>query len=142
MIFLIIDELSMLSIDLWTNIDSRMGEIFSMIPEKAFAGLSVVTVADLLQLPPVRGKLIFSYFFDKNSIKNLLGLQLWHLFKYAELTEVVRQKDKLFIDLFDEVRVGNIDMMSKSYSRQNLYINLIKTIQKMLCTFMQRKDLP
>ena len=33
-----------------------------MIPEKAFAGLSVITVADLLQLPPVRGKLYFSIF--------------------------------------------------------------------------------
>ena len=30
-----------------------------MIPEKAFAGLSVMTVANLLQLPPVRGKIIF-----------------------------------------------------------------------------------
>ena len=50
--FLIIDELSMVSSDLCTVIDSRLGEIF-MIPEKAFAGLSVVIVADLLQLPPV-----------------------------------------------------------------------------------------
>ena len=32
-----------------------------MIPEIAFAGLSVMTVADLLQLPPVREKLIFSH---------------------------------------------------------------------------------
>ena len=24
-------------------------------------------------------------------MKHLLGLQLWHLFKYAELTEVLRQ---------------------------------------------------
>ena len=43
---------------LWTDIDSRFGEIF-LIPEIAFAGLSVMTVAvaDLLQLPPVRKKL-------------------------------------------------------------------------------------
>ena len=46
--FLIIDELSMVSSDLSTDIDSRLGEIFMMIPEKAFAGLSVMTVADLL----------------------------------------------------------------------------------------------
>ena len=45
---LIIDKLSMLSSDLWTDIDSRLGEIFMMIPEKAFADLSVMTVADLL----------------------------------------------------------------------------------------------
>ena len=41
-----------------------------MIPEKAVAGLSVKTVAD-----------IFSQFSDKVSMKHLLGLQLWHLFK-------------------------------------------------------------
>ena len=71
---LIIDELSMVSSDLWADINSRLGEIFAMIPQEAFAGLSVMTVADLLQLPPVRGKLIFSQFCDKDSMKYLLGL--------------------------------------------------------------------
>ena len=73
---LIIDELFMVSSDLWKGIDLRLGQIFMMIPEKAFAGLSVMTVADFLQLPPVRRKLIFSQFSDKDSMKNLLGLQL------------------------------------------------------------------
>ena len=58
-----------------------------MIPEIAFAGHSVMTVADLLPLPPVRGKLVFSQFFDKDSIKHLLGLWLWYSFQYAELIE-------------------------------------------------------
>ena len=68
-----------------------------------------MTVADLLQLPPIREKIIFSQFFHKNSMKHLLGLQLWHLFKYAELTEVLRQNDKLFMDFLNKIRVGNID---------------------------------
>ena len=33
-----------------------------MIPEKTFAGLLIMTIFDLLQLPPVRGKLTFSQF--------------------------------------------------------------------------------
>ena len=85
-----------MSTDLWTDFDSRLGEIFLMIPEKTFAGLSLTTEADLLQLPPVIGKLIYIYiyffFFGEDSMKHLLGLQLWHLFRYTELTEFVRQK--------------------------------------------------
>ena len=78
-----------------------------MITEKPFAGL---WFADFLQLPPVRGKFIFSRFFDNDNTKHLLGLQLWHLFKYAELTEFVsRQNDKLSIDLLNKAPVGHID---------------------------------
>ena len=87
---LIIDELFMVSSELSTDINSSLGEIFMMIPEKAFAVLSVTTVTELLQLPPFREKLISSQFSDKDSMKHLLGLQLWHLSKNPELIEVVR----------------------------------------------------
>ena len=74
--FLFIDEISMVSSELWTDIETRLGEIFMTIRKEAFAGLSVMIVADLFQLPPVRGKLIFSRFCDKDSMKHSLGLQL------------------------------------------------------------------
>ena len=76
----------MVSSDLWRYIDSRLEEIFMMIPEKVFAGLAVMTVVDFLQLPQVKEKLNLSQFSDKHSMKHSLGLQLWPLFKYAELT--------------------------------------------------------
>ena len=60
----------MASSDLWTDINSKFREIFMMIPKKAFAGLSVITVADFLQFSPVRGKLIFSQFFNMDSMKH------------------------------------------------------------------------
>ena len=44
------------------SVDSRLGEIFMIIPKKAFDGLSVMAVADLLQLPSVTGRLTFSQF--------------------------------------------------------------------------------
>ena len=47
-----------------------------MIPEKVFGGLAVMIITDLLQLPPIREKLIFFRFFDEDSMKNLLSLQL------------------------------------------------------------------
>ena len=88
---------------------TQLEEIFMMIPEIAFAILSGMNVADLLHLPPIRRKLTFSQFSDKDSMEHLLVLKFWHLFKYAELTEVVKQNDKLFTDLFNKVRIDNID---------------------------------
>ena len=85
-----------------------------MILEKAFTGPSVMTVADLIQLPLVREKLIISQFLEKDSMKHL---QLWHLFQYGEKTEVIRQNDKQFIDKINKVRVDNIDDNVKNYSR-------------------------
>ena len=99
----------MASRDLWIEIDSSLGEIFMMIPEKAFSDFSVMTVTDLIQLRTVKEKLIFFKFSNKGSMIYLLGWQLWHLFEYTELTEVLRQNDKLFFDLLNKLRVGNIN---------------------------------
>ena len=102
------DGLFMVSSDLWSDIDSKLGETFMMIPEKVFAALSVLIVADF-QLPPVRLKLIFSQFSKGHSMKHFSGLQLWNLFKYTEIMAVVIQDDIMFVDLLNRVRVGIID---------------------------------
>ena len=90
--FLIIDKHSTVSSNLWIDFDSRLGEMFMMIPEKVFPSLSVKTVAELLQLPLVTGKFLLSQFSGKDSYQ-----------------KVVMQNDKLFIDLLNKARVGNID---------------------------------
>ena len=59
---LVIDDLYMVSSNLWIDVDSRLEEILIVIPRKIFAGISVLTLTDLLTLPPVRGKLIFHDF--------------------------------------------------------------------------------
>ena len=40
-------------------------------------------------------------------MKHILGLQLWHLFKHAQLTKVAKQNVKLFIDLLNKVRIDD-----------------------------------
>ena len=56
--FLIIDKFSMVSSHLWVYLDSRSDELFIMIPERAFAGFSIMTVCGFLQLPPVKQKFL------------------------------------------------------------------------------------
>ena len=63
----------------------------------SFTGLSVVVIGDYLQLSPVRMRFTFSRFTSRNKVNQLLSLQLRNLFKYAELTEVLRQRDEIFI---------------------------------------------
>ena len=58
----------MVSSDLWTDIDSKLGEMFMMIPENVFTDLSVMAVADLLQVPSVRVKFIFLQFSNKTYV--------------------------------------------------------------------------
>ena len=58
---LIINEFFIVSSNFWTYIDSRFRELFTMISKKVFADLTVV---DVLQLPPAKGKVIFSQLFD------------------------------------------------------------------------------
>ena len=75
--FLSADQLSLVSSDSYTDIDSRLAETFIMIPGKAFAGLSVLTV--LHQLLSAKGKLKFLRLPRNDKMKHLLGLKLWYL---------------------------------------------------------------
>ena len=66
----------MVSSDLWTDIDLRFGEISMMIPEKDFPRLSVVTVPDLLEIPPIRENLYFL---------NFLIRIVWNIIRFAAM---------------------------------------------------------
>ena len=106
----IADKFSMVSNDLFLKINARLLEIFICSTAVEFAGLTVVLVADLLQLPPVMGKPVYVTVDGCVSLERHLGLHLWRMFQFAELTEVMRQRgDTKFIDLLNKMRVGNVD---------------------------------
>ena len=70
-----------------------------------FAGLTVVLVADLLQLLPVMGKSVW----------------VSRMFQFSELTEVMKKRgDAKFIDLLYKIRVGNIDEDVQKQIRERL----------------------
>ena len=90
--FFMINEISMVFSDLWTEIGFRLPDIFSTSIELPFGDISVAIIGDYLELPPVRS-FIFSRYTSGSKMNQLLSLQLWQLFKYAELTEVAREND-------------------------------------------------
>ena len=66
----------MVTSDLWSDIELILGEMFIMIPKKAFAGLLVTLQLTFLNYLQSAANLFLHNFFDKDSIKVLLGLQL------------------------------------------------------------------
>ena len=80
---LMINDISMVSSNMWTDTDARFSEVFSASTDLSFTGL---TISDYHQLPPVKGRFIFSRF--TREVRRISCCQKWHLFKYVELTEV------------------------------------------------------
>ena len=101
---LVVDEISMVSNTALHHIHQRLKEIFATSDSQLFAGLSVIALDDLYQLPPIQRKPVFEDY--KNDALNLY--HPWHVFKMIELTEIMRQKDdQPFIEQLNRFRTGS-----------------------------------
>ena len=98
---IIIDEISMVGNTTLLHIHQRLKDIFGTTSSLLFAGISIIVVGDLCQLPPIRKRFIFDSY--KNEIYNLC--HPWMLFKMIELIQIMRQKNyQAFIELLNRVR--------------------------------------
>ena len=101
---IIIDEISMVGNITLLHIHQRLKEIFGSSNSQMFAGISVIVVGDMYQLPPIRKKPVFADF--KNDVFNLY--HPWHLFTMIELVEIMRQKDdQPFAELLNRFRTAS-----------------------------------
>ncbi len=101
---IIIDGISMVSNTLLLYVHQRLIEIFGCVSDynKPFAGMTVILVGDLYQLPPFLQKPVFAQYY--NDLYNIYPL--WRNFQMCELTEVTRQKgDAKLIDILNNIRV-------------------------------------
>ena len=111
-----IDEISMVSKKVLYQINQCLIEIFKL-PDQPFAGKSILAVEDLYQLPPVNAKPAYAYTFDFTQTMGYLSTDLWRLFKLVELTQVMCQKDKDFIEMLNKIRKGLVDESSEKMLR-------------------------
>ena len=106
---LIIDEVSMVRADLLDGIDLFLRK-YGRDRNLPFGGTQVVLVGDLYQLPPVLSRdeaKIFNklyetpYFFNSNVFKE-------SDFEIIELTTIFRQTQDQFIEILNQIRVGQV----------------------------------
>ena len=100
---IIIDEISMVGNTTLLHIHQRLKDIFGTTSSLLFAGITIIVVGDLFQLPPIRKRFAFDSY--KNDVFNLC--HPWRVFKMIELDKIMRQKnDQAFIELLNRVRTS------------------------------------
>nr|XP_061838349.1 uncharacterized protein LOC133620798 isoform X2 [Nerophis lumbriciformis] len=93
---LIIDEISMVDHHLLAYVHGRLRQMKQTGDFSPFGNVSVVAVGDFYQLPPVKGRPLYTC---------QVGVDLWCHFTKVELQTVVRQKDSVFSELLNRLRV-------------------------------------
>ena len=113
---LVIDEVSMLSKDLFEILDYIAREIREChsVP---FGGIQLILCGDFYQLPPVSRKETF-YCFESPLWSEMFGSNSF------ELTEIFRQKDQRLIDLLNDIRYGHIELKT---------VALINSLKREIC---------
>ena len=107
-----------------------------------------------VQIPPVRGTFLLLTFTNGSKMNKLLFLELWHLFKYAEITEAVRHSDRTFVNVRNSVCLGTadenienflkarfVDPPDKNYSHNALHM-YTKNVRTILRNQNVLKNLP
>ena len=104
---LVTDEISMVSGKLFYQIHKRLKEIFSPGQDIPFGRKSIAVCGDLYQPPPVNAKPVFTFNVTE-TMEGFISMDLWHKFKSAELDQVIRQDDDIFVNLLNKIIKGEI----------------------------------
>ena len=105
---IIIGKISMVSSKLFYQTHKCMNEIFCPGQDIPFGEKSVLVCGDLYQLPQVPAKPLFT-FNETETVEGFLSSDLWQKFRLAELDQVMRQDDEMFINLLNKIRRGQVD---------------------------------
>jgi len=119
---IVIDEISMVRSDTFHGIEQTINHCSgSVLRHLAFAGKQVIICGDLYQLTPIGGGWVNEkYILNNYDSLFAFNTKAWESLKfdYFELTTVHRQsQDKLFIDLLNAIRVGDVHSVA-SWEKQ------------------------
>ena len=97
------DEVSMVGSPTFLDMNKTMCKV-GPCAEKAWGGISMLVVGDLYQLPPVGQPPVYRHSRTPQCLDDLAPLP-WHDFRLHELTEVMRQKDIIFCNVLNAIRL-------------------------------------
>ena len=115
---LIIDEISMMSDDIFEKLD-KLGRRLRWKPNIPFGGIQIICLGDFYQLPPINTKFVFETDLWEEIIETIVVLDT-----------IYRQKDPVFQKILNEVRVGEVSDDTDKILKSRLNLDFSKeTIQ-------------
>lgn len=117
---LIIDEVSMLTPELFERLDS-IGKVLRKQPGKPFGGLQLILVGDFCQLPPIPKDLSGA----SVELKFLFESNIWAstIKTVVLLNKIWRQSDPVYQQVLNEVRMGIVSEDSEKILRKRMNTN-------------------
>ena len=101
---LIIDEVSMMTPDLFDKLD-LIGRAILRV-DRPFGGIQIIAVGDMYQLPPVNKENTGAFFvFESQTWKHVMQ-------NAVVLRQIHRQSDPVFLKILDEARAGRLSQES------------------------------
>ena len=135
---LIIDEISMVRIDVLLGIDT-LCKIAMGKKDTYFGGIQVVIIGDLYQLPPVvtqeDSSLIYSLYGSRWFFKH----DLITYFKVIMFTEVFRQKDENYKSILSAIRTNSIGRLGMAQLNSRVVLEIPKDAIRITMTNKQQE---
>ena len=117
---LVIDEVSMLTPDLFERLDD-IGRAIRKEPNRPFGGIHLILVGDFCQLPPIAKDSSG----DEIETRFVFESERWDktVTTVVLLNKIWRQKDPVYQRILSEVRMGNLSLESETILRSRMNTN-------------------
>lgn len=138
---IIIDEVSMVRADMIDFIDKVL-RVYSRNMREPFGGKQMLFIGDVFQLEPVvtsDEKQILSLFYPNNYFFSAKVFSYFSLIT-IELSKVYRQKDPLFVQILDNIRVNSVSDSEISLLNQTCASQEIDTDEDFVVTLATKRD--
>ena len=113
---IVIDEISMMSGEMFTKIESLARHIRGN--DEPFGGIQLVVCGDFFQLPPIFKQGSVEYAFESLAWEKVIN-------KEYKLTKSFRQKgDQIYLNILNEIKTGNLSKDNENILNNRLISNL------------------
>jgi ATP-dependent DNA helicase PIF1 len=124
---LIIDEISMMSDELFEKLDA-LGRLLRWRPDIPFGGLQIICLGDFYQLPPINTKFVFESMKWEENINSIVILDT-----------IYRQKDPVFQKILNEIRIGKVSDETDAILKTRLNLDFSKEVIQPTKIFTRRE---